>query len=622
LTYSPCGSSLEGLPDMMDQYTYPVISLSVNASVNVICRMNNATLANLYVTFFNTSVNDSTVIGSQSWLARYTFNASLTGGNYGYVWAIDNNNYPPTYSFSTSNDLYVKWAIGNFTPPNGTVNHFNGYPLPYPYPNGTISISFNNMTSQFTPHDVVISTRQRRFFFSMTTDPQKMYGTFQQFCTSSNCTEFFPMDPPILSDPYGWSHAVNATELMTYPECECGVNVACQLGTFLFTVDLGVNYSDFLISPEPPGVPLSFNISYAFCVPKTEECNGFDDDCNGIVDDIQGVNKTCGFLQLNSVGICKNGITECPDINYNVLPNQTQNYYDTLPAYRPLCVGQIIPVEEICNGIDDNCDGIIDNIPVIICGNSTIGACNTGYLKCNSTTNQSYCSGNIDPISEICGDNIDNDCDGIIDNGCVSILGILNYGKNNGVQQNNVLWNALLVLVGNKESKIDSAFDPDDDDDDDLDNETVVKSLLYLNIDNTKTSTNSNSELVNAYDVIQELYDLVTRIYMSLWVMVLSLLIVTICVCIMCACGYRGGCFYNCSSMINNTPWDTYGPDDELVQDEEQAETENGDKRDNVDTKDDDALLLGSGDEADSEPIFVDVNLNSSTRKRNIKKNI
>ena len=57
------------------------------------------------------------------------------------------------------------------------------------------------------------------------------------------------------------------------------------------------------------------------------------------------------------------------------------------------CVGQVLPeAQEQCgNGIDDDCNGLIDD--------------NCQPRDCI-------------PVAEICGDNIDNDCDGVVDDGC------------------------------------------------------------------------------------------------------------------------------------------------------------------------------------------------------------
>jgi len=124
--------------------------------------------------------------------------------------------------------------------------------------------------------------------------------------------------------------------------------------------------------------------------PPYESCNGIDDDCNGVVD--EGVTNSCvdytTCLLYNSCDSC-----------------------DSEP-------------DEICDGLDNNCDGTTDEGCVCTtgqtqeCGVTNIGECSYGTQSCSAGTWGS-CSGNIDPVEEICDDNKDNDCDGEIDEGCI-----------------------------------------------------------------------------------------------------------------------------------------------------------------------------------------------------------
>jgi MYXO-CTERM domain-containing protein len=49
------------------------------------------------------------------------------------------------------------------------------------------------------------------------------------------------------------------------------------------------------------------------------------------------------------------------------------------------------------------------------CAGNATGACNPGSRTCSSTGTWGACTGVIAPVSEVCGDGIDNDCDGLVD---------------------------------------------------------------------------------------------------------------------------------------------------------------------------------------------------------------
>ncbi|MCE9576021.1 MAG: hypothetical protein K8W52_22910 [Deltaproteobacteria bacterium] len=103
--------------------------------------------------------------------------------------------------------------------------------------------------------------------------------------------------------------------------------------------------------------------------PAAEICNGKDDNCNGLVDD--------GINCQGCVAICSNAA-----------------HCDT------------------CNNIDEDCDGKIDeDFAPVACGPAT-GECDPGTTTCvNGVTG---CSGGVGPATEVC-DNKDNDCDTIVD---------------------------------------------------------------------------------------------------------------------------------------------------------------------------------------------------------------
>jgi hypothetical protein len=162
-----------------------------------------------------------------------------------------------------------------------------------------------------------------------------------------------------------------------------------------------------------------------------EVCDGIDNDCNGIVDDnfdLQTNVENCGVCGhrcgfQNAVGACQNG--QC------VLDHCLPNFYNLDGDASNGCEYGCLPSNggvEVCDGLDNDCNGQIDDNPTdagarcfpfgVGCTRDSTGAFTcTGACRPGTTTCQNgflQCIGFVGPSPEIC-DNIDNDCNGVVD---------------------------------------------------------------------------------------------------------------------------------------------------------------------------------------------------------------
>jgi hypothetical protein len=209
---------------------------------------------------------------------------------------------------------------------------------------------------------------------------------------------------------------------------------------------------------------------------SSEACDGLDNDCDGTND--EGTDRACyddtqpgctlGVDGLYSCkGLCAAGVQQCAGGKYgdctgHVLPSaevcdlpgganencddETNEVcscnngdifecYDSLPVTEGVgechkgtqtctgsklgaCVGQRTPEPETCanEGKNDDCDANIDEIPGRD-SNCTVGSnkgrCRNGTLQC--VDDELSCV-TLDPVAEVCNE-LDDDCDGAIDNG-------------------------------------------------------------------------------------------------------------------------------------------------------------------------------------------------------------
>jgi hypothetical protein len=184
---------------------------------------------------------------------------------------------------------------------------------------------------------------------------------------------------------------------------------------------------------EPKSGDYEAQVDYQMCVadchPKIDFLHQSTDDLQTQIDALEarvealeqqqpgqcteGETRSCytGPPGTEGIGICTAGSQICQEGEWGP------------------CSGEIIPTIEICgNGMDDDCDGSTDEGCVCTEGEARscytgppgtegVGICTAGSQTCQEGE-WGPCSGEITPTEEICGNGMDDDCDGLTDEEC------------------------------------------------------------------------------------------------------------------------------------------------------------------------------------------------------------
>lgn len=145
-----------------------------------------------------------------------------------------------------------------------------------------------------------------------------------------------------------------------------------------------------------------------------EKYENSDENSDGSVDGgclcSPGEEKPCGLDE----GECKTGIQTCVECQWGE------------------CRNTVGKSEEVCDNLDNDCDGETDEVPSRRCG-TDVGVCEFGNETC--TNGKWNCLLGVKPSVEVCDEqNLDEDCDGVINEDCQCSEGdTLQCGKNEGI---------------------------------------------------------------------------------------------------------------------------------------------------------------------------------------------
>ncbi|MFY1825381.1 putative metal-binding motif-containing protein [Myxococcus fulvus] len=227
--------------------------------------------------------------------------------------------------------------------------------------------------------------------------------------------------------------------------------ITCGTGYCQRTVAACGNYCEMVeTQPNKPPVEVCEWMANS-CTPgpaRAETCNNIDDNCNGTIDD--GVmttyyrdNDSDGYGAGAPIGMACTvpggaapNASDCNDNDFNVKPGAVKqcgvgecraSVQSCVNGVEQTCIPRL-PSPEICDKSDNDCNGAVDDI-TIACGT---GACRRTAPACGNLCEMVQTNPNKPPVevcewgeyglctpgapsAEVCANDIDEDCNGSVD---------------------------------------------------------------------------------------------------------------------------------------------------------------------------------------------------------------